>query len=160
MGSNASQRGDLSQHVTPLPTPAILPGDSPITPTPEQVNRQDCSRTRGSRKVLEMARSIMETPLSSQQHIDVYCSSYVLDKAQKGKCTNSESHSSSESAGIQVPVSLTPGVQSSITVIFQSLPSTESSVQHHGEEMASRQVFPSTWASPLICVLIGSHSFI
>ncbi|XP_037062054.1 target of Myb protein 1 isoform X1 [Peromyscus leucopus] len=44
VGSDTSQRGDLSQHTTPLPTPAVLPGDSPIMPTPEQVHRQGPGR--------------------------------------------------------------------------------------------------------------------
>lgn len=113
------------------------------------VNRQACGRTRRSREVSEMAPSIVETPLSSQQPIDVYCSSYGPDKAQTGKSTNSESHSSSESTEIQVPVSLTSRMQFNTTVIFQSLPSMEPFVEHCGEEMANRQVFPSTWASPL-----------
>lgn len=37
MGTDTSHRGDSNQHTTPLPTSALLPSDTPITPTPEQV---------------------------------------------------------------------------------------------------------------------------
>lgn len=37
-GTDASHRGDSSQHTVPLPTSALLPSDTPIAPTPEQVN--------------------------------------------------------------------------------------------------------------------------
>nr|XP_020015172.1 target of Myb protein 1-like isoform X2 [Castor canadensis] len=36
LGTDPSQRGELSQHTAPLPTPTVLPGDTPIMPTPEQ----------------------------------------------------------------------------------------------------------------------------
>lgn len=39
MGIDASHRGDSSQHTAPLPAPAVLPSDTPIAPTPEQVNK-------------------------------------------------------------------------------------------------------------------------
>lgn len=38
MGTDANHHGDSSQHTAPLPTPAVLPSDTPIAPTPDQVN--------------------------------------------------------------------------------------------------------------------------
>lgn len=38
MGVDASHRGDSSQHTAPPPAPAVLPSDTPIAPTAEQVN--------------------------------------------------------------------------------------------------------------------------
>ncbi|XP_005374718.1 PREDICTED: target of Myb protein 1 isoform X1 [Chinchilla lanigera] len=39
LGSKARQQGDLSQYLAPVPAPATLPGDTPITPTPEQIGK-------------------------------------------------------------------------------------------------------------------------
>lgn len=39
MGIDASHRDNSSQHTAPLPAPAVLPSDTPIAPTPEQVNK-------------------------------------------------------------------------------------------------------------------------
>lgn len=41
MGTDTSHRGDSSQHTTPLPITAALPNDTPIVPTPEQVNQPE-----------------------------------------------------------------------------------------------------------------------
>lgn len=47
VGTDTSHGGDSTQHPAPLSVPATLPGDTPITPTPEQVNKPE-SEPRGS----------------------------------------------------------------------------------------------------------------
>lgn len=58
MGTDASHRGDPSQHTAPLPTAAVLPSDTPIAPTPEQVNKPGQSQEgRGGRRPLRHVRA-------------------------------------------------------------------------------------------------------
>lgn len=47
MGTDASHQADSSVHTAPLPTPAALSSDTPIAPTPEQVNKHG-SEPRGA----------------------------------------------------------------------------------------------------------------
>ncbi|KAK2501651.1 hypothetical protein MC885_000065 [Smutsia gigantea] len=45
VGTDTGHQGDSSQHTTPLPTTATLPGDTPIVPTPEQEPREGAGKS-------------------------------------------------------------------------------------------------------------------
>lgn len=59
MGTDASHGGDSTQHTAPLPVPAALPSDTPITPTPEQVNKPESEPRGAGRAPLGMEISIL-----------------------------------------------------------------------------------------------------
>lgn len=63
VGTDASHRGDPTQH-TPLPASAVLPSDSPITPTPEQIGklRSELEMVSGNVRVMsEMLTELVPT---------------------------------------------------------------------------------------------------
>ncbi|XP_021113993.1 target of Myb protein 1 isoform X2 [Heterocephalus glaber] len=64
LGPAARQRGDLSQCPTPAPTLATLPGDTAITPTPEQIGklRRELELVTGNVRVMsEMLTELAPT---------------------------------------------------------------------------------------------------
>nr|KAF6454124.1 target of myb1 membrane trafficking protein [Molossus molossus] len=64
VGTDASHRGDPSQHTAPLPTPAVLSSDTPIAPTPEQVGklRSELEMVSGNVRVMsEMLTELVPT---------------------------------------------------------------------------------------------------
>lgn len=117
VGIDASHRGDSSQHTAPLPAPAVLPSDTPIAPTPEQVNKPGPeSRVPGHPRTSEDGRGggggagglPVRPPRSLRSVLTAapqVCASCLGDEAQRGTLTCPEPHSSLDSAGIQAQVS-------------------------------------------------------
>nr|KAF6498322.1 target of myb1 membrane trafficking protein [Rousettus aegyptiacus] len=64
VGIDTSHRGDSSQHTAPLPAPAVLPSDTPIAPTPEQIGklRSELEMVSGNVRVMsEMLTELVPT---------------------------------------------------------------------------------------------------
>ncbi|XP_058424448.1 target of Myb1 membrane trafficking protein isoform X1 [Diceros bicornis minor] len=64
VGTDTNHRGDSSQHTTPLSAPAVLPSDTPITPTPEQIGklRSELEMVSGNVRVMsEMLTELVPT---------------------------------------------------------------------------------------------------
>lgn len=103
MGTDASHQADSSLHTAPLPTPAALSSDTPIAPTPEQVNKPG-SEPRGAGRwvwplphVMEALLSFVGTPFTPHSSPTGVCYSSCLgDEAEREKFTCPEPHSSSE----------------------------------------------------------------
>lgn len=113
MSTDTSHRGDSNQHTTPLPTSALLPSDTPITPTPEQVIKpgsQPCRsgyRPGTSPHIREGALSVWK--YSSQSSGSPTGAHYLGDEAQRGQLTCPEPHSPVKTGPGFKLKSVTPG---------------------------------------------------
>uniref|UniRef100_A0A8C2QV43 Target of myb1 membrane trafficking protein n=1 Tax=Capra hircus TaxID=9925 RepID=A0A8C2QV43_CAPHI len=76
VSTDTSHRGDSNQHTTPLPTSALLPSDTPITPTPEQIGklRSELEMVSGNVRVMsemltELLQELNRTCRAMQQRV-------------------------------------------------------------------------------------------
>lgn len=150
MGTDASHRGNPGQHTAPPPTPIALPSDTPIAPTPEQVN-QPGSGPRGAGRDGRPAPHVSgrtpsendsacpgASPGSSQQPHGVFP---TWEMRLRERHSLSQSHTASQRQSWDSRSSLSGSGQalSCTLTVLQTVFSAEPFGQHQGEDAPSRR---------------------